>query len=222
MVLNHRLCCPALAPAQPCRCKAGGAQRMAYPPVVAGGADACTIHYSRNDKVGAGRCRAAAGGAAQLARAWLARAARSAPWSLRATPSCLPLSTSSRFNAGSLAQRWHASWTPPACRLPSSSLLPLPHLPAAGCRRAQHLAGPSPRVPSSPGAACCRPPAPAPAGGARGPDGAAGRRLRAARVLLRRDAHVAHAGALQVRPLPGPGKVAGLPACGTTFSCSAG
>ncbi|KAL4459002.1 hypothetical protein ABPG75_013867 [Micractinium tetrahymenae] len=32
------------------RCKAGGAQRMAYPPVVAGGADACTIHYSRNDK----------------------------------------------------------------------------------------------------------------------------------------------------------------------------
>ncbi|KAL4859087.1 Intermediate cleaving peptidase 55 [Chlorella vulgaris] len=31
-------------------CKAGGAQRMAYPPVVAGGADACTIHYSRNDK----------------------------------------------------------------------------------------------------------------------------------------------------------------------------
>ncbi len=33
-------------------CKAAGAQRMAYPPVVAGGADACTIHYSRNDKVG--------------------------------------------------------------------------------------------------------------------------------------------------------------------------
>jgi Xaa-Pro aminopeptidase len=32
-------------------CKAGGAQRMAYLPVVAGGADACTIHYSRNDKV---------------------------------------------------------------------------------------------------------------------------------------------------------------------------
>ncbi|GAB4823335.1 hypothetical protein N2152v2_010381 [Parachlorella kessleri] len=31
-------------------CKAAGAQRMAYPPVVAGGADACTIHYSRNDK----------------------------------------------------------------------------------------------------------------------------------------------------------------------------
>ncbi|EFN53170.1 hypothetical protein CHLNCDRAFT_136970 [Chlorella variabilis] len=31
-------------------CKAGGAQRMAYPPVVAGGPDACTIHYSRNDK----------------------------------------------------------------------------------------------------------------------------------------------------------------------------
>jgi Xaa-Pro aminopeptidase len=27
-----------------------GAQRMAYPPVVAGGPDACTIHYSRNDK----------------------------------------------------------------------------------------------------------------------------------------------------------------------------
>ena len=24
---------------------------MAYPSVVAGGADACTIHYSRNDKV---------------------------------------------------------------------------------------------------------------------------------------------------------------------------
>ena len=34
------------------RCKADGAQRMAYPPVVAGGPDACTIHYSRNDKVG--------------------------------------------------------------------------------------------------------------------------------------------------------------------------
>lgn len=32
-------------------CKAGGAQRMAYPPVVAGGSDACTVHYSRNDKV---------------------------------------------------------------------------------------------------------------------------------------------------------------------------
>jgi Xaa-Pro aminopeptidase len=31
-------------------CRAAGAQRMAYPPVVAGGADACTIHYSRNDK----------------------------------------------------------------------------------------------------------------------------------------------------------------------------
>jgi Xaa-Pro aminopeptidase len=27
-----------------------GAQRMAYPPVVAGGPDACTVHYSRNDK----------------------------------------------------------------------------------------------------------------------------------------------------------------------------
>lgn len=33
------------------RCKAAGAQRMAYPPVVAGGPDACTIHYSRNDKM---------------------------------------------------------------------------------------------------------------------------------------------------------------------------
>ena len=33
------------------RCSLGGAQRMAYPPVVAGGADALTIHYSRNDKV---------------------------------------------------------------------------------------------------------------------------------------------------------------------------
>lgn len=32
------------------RCKKLGAQRMAYPPVVAGGADAITIHYSRNDK----------------------------------------------------------------------------------------------------------------------------------------------------------------------------
>jgi Xaa-Pro aminopeptidase len=32
------------------RCKAAGAQRMAYPPVVAGGADGVTIHYSRNDK----------------------------------------------------------------------------------------------------------------------------------------------------------------------------
>lgn len=32
-------------------CRMGGAARMAYPPVVASGADACTIHYSRNDKV---------------------------------------------------------------------------------------------------------------------------------------------------------------------------
>ena len=30
-------------------CKMAGAQRMAYPPVVAGAANACTIHYSRND-----------------------------------------------------------------------------------------------------------------------------------------------------------------------------
>lgn len=36
-------------------CKLAGASRNAYPPVVAGGPDACTIHYSRNDKrVGAG------------------------------------------------------------------------------------------------------------------------------------------------------------------------
>ena len=27
-----------------------GAQRLAYPSVVGGGPDACTIHYSRNDK----------------------------------------------------------------------------------------------------------------------------------------------------------------------------
>ena len=32
------------------KCKSAGAQRMAYPPVVAGGANACTIHYSRNDR----------------------------------------------------------------------------------------------------------------------------------------------------------------------------
>lgn len=32
------------------KCKTAGAQRMAYPPVVAGGANACTIHYSRNDR----------------------------------------------------------------------------------------------------------------------------------------------------------------------------
>ncbi|KAK9811610.1 hypothetical protein WJX72_006911 [[Myrmecia] bisecta] len=31
-------------------CKVAGAQRMAYPLVVAGGVDACTIHYTRNDK----------------------------------------------------------------------------------------------------------------------------------------------------------------------------
>ncbi|KAG2493917.1 hypothetical protein HYH03_007853 [Edaphochlamys debaryana] len=30
--------------------KAAGAQRLAYPTVVAGGTDACTIHYGRNDK----------------------------------------------------------------------------------------------------------------------------------------------------------------------------
>jgi len=31
-------------------CRAKGAQRMSYPPVVGSGPDACTIHYSRNDK----------------------------------------------------------------------------------------------------------------------------------------------------------------------------
>lgn len=31
-------------------CRSKGAQRMAYPPVVGSGPDACTIHYSRNDK----------------------------------------------------------------------------------------------------------------------------------------------------------------------------
>lgn len=31
-------------------CRTRGAQRMAYPPVVGSGPDACTIHYSRNDK----------------------------------------------------------------------------------------------------------------------------------------------------------------------------
>ncbi|GLC43480.1 hypothetical protein PLESTB_001561700 [Pleodorina starrii] len=34
--------------------KSAGAQRLAYPSVVAGGPDACTIHYGRNDKVLAG------------------------------------------------------------------------------------------------------------------------------------------------------------------------
>lgn len=32
-------------------CKMEGAEGLAYPPIVASGADACTIHYSRNDKV---------------------------------------------------------------------------------------------------------------------------------------------------------------------------
>lgn len=32
-------------------CKARGAARMAYPSVVAGGTDSCTIHYLRNNKV---------------------------------------------------------------------------------------------------------------------------------------------------------------------------
>lgn len=32
-------------------CKARGAGRMAYPSVVAGGQDSCTIHYLRNNKV---------------------------------------------------------------------------------------------------------------------------------------------------------------------------
>lgn len=32
-------------------CKAGAAQRLAYPVVVAGGADSCTIHYLQNNKV---------------------------------------------------------------------------------------------------------------------------------------------------------------------------
>jgi len=33
------------------QCRLGGAQRLAYPAVVAGGSDACTIHYIRNDKM---------------------------------------------------------------------------------------------------------------------------------------------------------------------------
>ncbi len=33
------------------RCKMAGAQRNSFPSVVAGGADACVIHYLRNDKV---------------------------------------------------------------------------------------------------------------------------------------------------------------------------
>lgn len=37
-------------------CKARGAARMAYPSVVAGGTDSCTIHYLRNNKV---RCSTA-------------------------------------------------------------------------------------------------------------------------------------------------------------------
>jgi Xaa-Pro aminopeptidase len=32
------------------KCRTAGAQRMSYPPVVAGGVNACTIHYSRNDR----------------------------------------------------------------------------------------------------------------------------------------------------------------------------
>ena len=41
---------------------------MAYPPVVAGGADACTIHYSRNDTVWWvwGRGRGGLGGCVRL------------------------------------------------------------------------------------------------------------------------------------------------------------
>ena len=45
----------ALAAAFEFECRVHGASRVAYPSVVAGGADACTIHYGRNDK------RAAAG-----------------------------------------------------------------------------------------------------------------------------------------------------------------
>lgn len=33
------------------RCKLAGAQRNSFPSVVAGGPDACVIHYLRNDKV---------------------------------------------------------------------------------------------------------------------------------------------------------------------------
>lgn len=47
-------------------CKAGGASRMAYPPVVAGGHDAVTIHYSRNDKVCSGRMIGCCGGRADV------------------------------------------------------------------------------------------------------------------------------------------------------------
>ena len=32
-------------------CKMLGAEGIAYTPIVASGPDACTIHYSRNDKV---------------------------------------------------------------------------------------------------------------------------------------------------------------------------
>ena len=41
----------ALASAFEHRVKTLGADRLAYPPVVAGGARACTIHYSRNDQL---------------------------------------------------------------------------------------------------------------------------------------------------------------------------
>jgi Xaa-Pro aminopeptidase len=36
--------------------KLAGASRLAYPTVAGGGADACTIHYSRNDKQVRQRC----------------------------------------------------------------------------------------------------------------------------------------------------------------------
>lgn len=48
----HRHPTPSHLPSPPAdqQCRLAGAQRMSYPPVVGGGPDACTIHYSRNDK----------------------------------------------------------------------------------------------------------------------------------------------------------------------------
>eukprot|EP00951_Prasinocladus_malaysianus_P005550 scaffold39247_cov51-Prasinocladus_malaysianus.AAC.3 len=42
--------CQTRCPAAEYECRLGGAARVSYPPVVAGGPDACTIHYIRNDK----------------------------------------------------------------------------------------------------------------------------------------------------------------------------
>ncbi len=49
--IYHRETETQLCSASEHNCKMLGAEGVSYPPIVASGTDACTIHYSRNDKV---------------------------------------------------------------------------------------------------------------------------------------------------------------------------